>query len=44
MNESDDPESTRDCRTEPGSKSEVNESIRESGLERADVLRVTIFT
>ena len=44
MNESDDPESTRDGRTEFGSKSDVNESIRASGLERADAPRVTVFT
>ena len=43
MNECDDPESTRDSRTEFGSESDVNESIRASGLERADVLRVTVF-
>ena len=43
MNELDDPESTRDSRTEFGSKSDVNESIRVSGLERADALRMTVF-
>ena len=43
MNESDDPESTRDTRTEFGSESDVNESIKVSGLERVDVPRVTIF-
>ena len=43
MNESDDPESTRDGRTEFGSESDVNKSIRASGLERADVPRVTVF-
>ena len=44
MNKSDDPESTRDTRTEFGSKSDVNESIRALGLERGDAPRVTVFT
>ena len=44
MNESDDPESTRDARTKFGSDSDVNKSIRASGLERVDVPRVTVFT
>jgi len=43
MNESDDPESMRDARTEFGSKSDVNKSIRASGLERVDAPRVTVF-
>ena len=43
MNESDNPESTRDSRTEFGSESDVNKSIRALGLERADALRVTVF-
>jgi len=43
MNESDDPESMRDGRIEFDSELDVNESIRVLGLERADVLRVTVF-
>ena len=43
QNESDDLESTRDIRTEFGNESDVDGSIRESGFERADALRVTIF-
>jgi len=43
MNKSDDPKSTRDGRTEFGSESDVNKSIRASGLERADAPRVTVF-
>ena len=43
INESGDLVSTRDVRTELSSESDVNKSIRESGFERADVPRVTIF-
>ena len=42
INESEDPESTRDVRTMFGNESDVNESISESGFERADAPRVTI--
>ena len=44
IKESEDPESTRDVRIRFGSKLDVNESISESGFERADALRVTIVT
>ena len=37
MSETDDQESTRDIRTEFSIELSVNESIRESGFERADV-------
>ena len=43
INESEDPESTRDVRTRFGNESDINESIRESGFKRADALRVTIL-
>ena len=43
INESEDLESTRDVRTRFGNGSDVNESISESGFERADAPRVTIF-
>ena len=42
MNESEDPESTRDTREILGKVSEDRDSIRESGFERADALSVTI--
>ena len=42
MNESEDPESTRDAREILGKVSEDRDSIRESGFERADVPNVTI--
>ena len=44
INELEDLESTRDIRTRFSSELDVNESIRESGFKRVDVLRVTIFT
>ena len=43
MNESEDPESTKDARETLGKVSEDNDSIRESGFERADALSVTIL-
>ena len=43
INGSEDLESTRDVRTRFGNGSDVNESISESGFERADAPRVTIF-
>ena len=42
MNESEDPESTRDAREILGKVSEDSDSIRESGFERADTLSVTV--
>ena len=42
MNESEDPESTRDAREILGKVSEDSDSIRESGFERVDMLSVTI--
>ena len=42
MNESEDPESTRDAREILGKVSEDRDSIRESVFERADALSVTI--
>ena len=44
MKELDDLESTRDLRTMSGRVSEVRDSVRESGFERADVLSVAVFT
>ena len=44
MKESEDPESTRDFRTVFVRVSDVKESVNESGFERADVLRVMVFT
>ena len=42
MNESEEPESTRDAREILGKVSEDSDSIRESGFERADALSVTV--
>ena len=42
MNESEDPESTRDAREILGKVSEDRDSIRESRFERVDVPSVTI--
>ena len=42
MNESEDPESTRDAREILGKVSEDRDSIRESGFKRADVPSVNI--
>ena len=42
MNESEDPESTRDAREILGKVSEDKGSIRESGFERVDAPSVTI--
>ena len=42
MNESEDPESTKDARETLGKVSEDNDSIRESGFERVDMPSVTI--
>ena len=44
MKESEDPESTRDFRTVFGRVSDVKESVSEPGFERADALRVMVFT
>ena len=43
MNESEDPESTRDAREILGKVLEDRDSIRESGFERVDVPRVTVL-
>ena len=43
MNESEDPESTRDAREILGKVSEDRDSIRESVFERADALSVTVL-
>ena len=43
MNESEDPESTRDAREILGKVSEDSDSIRESGFERADAPSVTVL-
>ena len=43
MNESEDPESTRDAREILGKVSEVSDSIMESGFERADAPSVTVL-
>jgi len=42
--ESEDPESTREFKTISESVSDVKESVSESGFERADALRVRVFT
>ena len=42
--ESEDPESTRDFRTISGRVLEVRERVSESGFERADVLRLRVFS
>ena len=43
MNESEDPESSRDTRDTLGKVSEDNDNIRESGFERVDALSVTVL-
>ena len=43
INESEDPESTRDTRGTLGKVSEDNDNVRESGFERADVPSVTVL-
>ena len=43
MNESEDPESTRDARETLGKVSEDKDSIKESGFERADAPSVTVL-
>ena len=43
MNESEDPESTRDASEILCKVSEDRDSIRESGFERADALSVTVL-
>ena len=43
MNESEDPEFTRDARETLGKVSEDSDSIRESGFERADAPSVTVL-
>ena len=43
MNESEDPESTRDARETLGKVLEDSDSRRESGFERADALSVTVL-
>ena len=43
MNESEDPESTRDTRETLGKVSEDSDSIRESGFERVDMPSVTVL-
>ena len=42
MNESEDPESTRDESNTLGKVSEDNDNVRESGFERADAPSVTV--
>src|SRR5882724_145498 len=44
MKESEDPESTRDFKTISGRVLDVRERVSESGFERADALRVRVFT
>jgi len=44
IKESEDPESTRDFKTISGRVSDVRERVSESGFERADALRVRVFT
>src|SRR5882724_4872126 len=44
MKESEDLESTRDFKTISGRVSEVRKRVSESGFERADALRVRVFT
>src|SRR5882724_4984632 len=44
IKESEDPESTREFKTISGSVSDVKESVSESGFERAEALRVRVFT
>ena len=43
MNESEDPESTRDARETLGKVSKDKDSIRESGFERVEVPSVTVL-
>ena len=43
MNESEDPESTRDARETLGKVSEDRDSIKESGFERVDTPSVTVL-
>ena len=43
MNESEDPESTRDARDTLGKVLEDTDNIRESGFERADAPSVTVL-
>ena len=43
MNESEDPESTRDARDTLGKVLEDTDNIRESGFERADLPSVTVL-
>ena len=43
MNESEDPESTRDTSDTLGRVSEDNDNIKESGFERVDVPSVTVL-
>jgi len=44
MKESQDPESTRDFKTIYGRVSDVRKRVSESVFERADALRVRVFT
>jgi len=44
MKELEDPESTGDFRTISRRASEVRKEVSESGFERADALRVKVFT
>jgi len=44
MKESEDLESTREFKTISGRVSDVRERVSESGFERADALRVRVFT
>src|SRR5882724_8047063 len=44
IKESEDPESTRDFKTISRRVSDVRERVSESGFERADALRVRVFT
>ena len=43
MNESEDPESTRDTRETLGKVLEDSDIIRESGFDRVDMLSVTVL-
>ena len=43
MNESEDPESTRDASNTLGKVSEDNDNIKESGFERVDAPSVTVL-
>ena len=44
INEREDPESTKDFKTISRRVSDVRKRVSESGFERADALRVRVFT